>query len=140
MTTQVRLRDLMPRGHEYMAIDDRLSALFGAEQTSLLAIGVSSGDVFRSDVLQRIRRLTEAVQQLPGVIPSRVMSIASPRVKALTASSDGVRVAPLLEEIPEDPAQVRALRERVFSYPMYIGTLVTVSSRSSASESRRGAQ
>jgi len=105
-----------------MAIDDRLSALFGAEQTSLLAIGVSSGDVFRSDVLQRIRRLTEAVQQLPGVIPSRVMSIASPRVKALTASSDGVRVAPLLEEIPEDPAQVRALRERVFSYPMYIGT------------------
>ena len=46
VTTQVRLRDLMPRGHAYMAIDDRLSALFGAEQTSLLAIGVSSGDVF----------------------------------------------------------------------------------------------
>ncbi|HME69447.1 MAG TPA: hypothetical protein VKM54_06215 [Myxococcota bacterium] len=81
-----------------MAIDDRLSALFGAEQTSLLAIGVSSGDVLR-----RIQRRTEAVQRLPGVIPSSVMS-TSPRVKALTASSDGVRVAPLLEEIPEDPA------------------------------------
>ncbi|HTF33559.1 MAG TPA: MMPL family transporter [Myxococcota bacterium] len=129
VTTQVRLRDLMPRGHAYMAIDDRLSALFGAEQTSLLAIGVQSGDVFTSDMLRRIQRLTEQVERLPGVIPSSVMSLASPRVKALTASSDGVRVAPLLEAIPEDPVQLRALRERVFSYPMYIGTLVTPDGR-----------
>jgi predicted RND superfamily exporter protein len=129
VTTQVRLRDLMPQGHAYMKIDDRLSALFGADQTSLLAIGVSSGDVFTSDVLHRIQRLTEAVQRLPGVIPSSVMSIAAPRVKALTADPDGVRIAPLLEEIPEDPTQLRALRERVFSYPMYIGNLVTANGR-----------
>jgi len=129
VTTEVRLRDLMPRGHAYMAIDDRLSARFGAEQTALLAIGVSSGDIFQGDVLRRIRRLTEGVEQLPGVIPGSVMSIASPRVKALTSSSDGVRVAPLLEEIPDDPAQLHALRERVFSYPMYVGTIVTPDGR-----------
>jgi hypothetical protein len=52
----------MPQHHAYMAIDDRLSALFGAEQTSLLAIGVSSGHIFRSDVLRRIQRLTQEVE------------------------------------------------------------------------------
>lgn len=125
LETQVSVRDLTPRGHPYMQIDDRLSALFGAEQTSVLAVGVAEGDVFRPDVLARIERLTRAVEALPEVVPSSVLSLASPRVVVLDPTPDGVRVAPLMEEVPRDPAALRALRDRVFSHPQYVGNLVT---------------
>ena len=127
---EVKLADEVPRGHPYTQIDDRLAARLGAAQTSILAIGVREGDVFTPATLRRIQRLTEAVSRLPGVEPTSVLSLASPRVKSIAAEGDSVRVEPLLPaEVPEDPAALRALRERVFSYPMYVGTLVSPDAR-----------
>ena len=127
---EVKLADEVPRGHPYTQIDDRLAARLGAAQTSMLAIGVREGDVFTPATLRRIQRLTDAVAKLPGVVPTSVLSLASPRVKAITAEADSVRVEPLLgAEVPEDPAALAALRERVFSYPMYVGTLVSPDAR-----------
>ncbi len=125
LETQVSVRDLTPRGHPFMRIDDRLSELFGAEQTSLLALGVAQGDVFTTEALVRIERLTRAVEALPAVVPSSVFSLASPRVKALDSTPDGVHIAPIMDEVPREPAALRALRAKVFSYPQYVGNLVT---------------
>jgi len=127
---EVKLADEVPRGHPYTQIDDRLAAKLGAAQTSILAIGVREGDVFTPATLRRIQRLTEAVARLPGVVPNSVLSLASPRVKSIASEGDSVRVEALLPaEVPEDPAALRALRERVFSYPMYVGTIVTPDAR-----------
>ena len=127
---EVKLADEVPRGHPYTQIDDRLAARLGAAQTSILAIGVREGDVFTPATLRRIQRLTDAVERLPGVVPSSVLSLASPRVKSIASDGDSVHVDPLLPaDVPEDPAALRALRERVFSYPMYVGTIVTADAR-----------
>jgi hydrophobe/amphiphile efflux-3 (HAE3) family protein len=126
---QVNLRELVPQDHPYMAIDDRLRDEFGAGQTALLAIGVAEGDVFTAPMLERIQRLTAAVEALPGVQPASVLSLAAPRAKALTPEPDGVRVAPLLDGLNGAPASLRALRDTVFSHPMYVGHLVSRDAR-----------
>jgi hydrophobe/amphiphile efflux-3 (HAE3) family protein len=125
----VNLRDLMPQGHPYRGIDDRLRDDFGAGQTALLAVQVAQGDVFTAETLRRVERLTAAVEELPGVEPSSVLSLASRRAKAFVADPDGVRIEPLLGEVSSDPAALRALRETVFSHPAYVGHLVAPDGR-----------
>jgi hypothetical protein len=127
---EVRLADEVPRDHPYTRIDDRVAEALGLEQTSLLAISVRHGDVFTPATLARIRRLTDGVAALPGVVPSSVLSLTSPRAKAITGDADGVHVEPLVPfAIPSAPEALRALRERAFSFPMYVGTIVTPDAR-----------
>jgi len=122
---RVDLRDLMPRGHPYMEIDERLREEFGAGLTAVIAVGVREGDVYRPEVLRKVARLTEGVAAIPGVLPGSLMSLTSPHVKALVPEDGAVRVAPLLEELPETPEALAALRAAVAAHPMYLGTIVT---------------
>ena len=123
---RVSLRDLTPRGHAYRAIDDALSENFGAGQTALLAIGVEQGDVFTPETLARIARLTSAVEELPGVVPDSVLSLASPLARQVSSGPDGVQIGPLMDGVPADP---KALRAAVFAQPAYVGLLVTQDGR-----------
>ena len=64
---QVDLDDLMPRGHPYRLIDDRLREEFGAGQTAMIAIGVREGDVFTpGHRCARIQRLTRGRRGAAG--------------------------------------------------------------------------
>jgi len=127
---EVRLADEVPYDHPYTAIDRRLDAALGLAQTSLIALSVAEGDVFTPDVLARVRRITEAVEALPGVVPDSVLSLASPRAKAVSGDGEELRVEALVpDEIPGDPAALAALRERALSHPMYVGTIVAADGR-----------
>lgn len=123
---EVRLSDEVPRGHPYTLIDDRLGERLGAHQTAIVAIGVRSGDVVNADTLARIRRLTDGVAKIEGVVPSSVLSLTAPSVRAVAAEGDAVLVASLIPaEIPTDAASLAALRASILSYPMYVGSIVT---------------
>jgi predicted RND superfamily exporter protein len=127
---EVRLADEVPHDHPYTAIDRRLDEALGLAQTSLIGMAVAEGDVFTPDALARLRRIGEAVEALPGVVPDSVLSLASPRTKAISADGDLVRVEPLVpDEIPSDPAALAALRERALAHPMYVGTIVAADAR-----------
>jgi len=126
---EVRLRDEVPGGHPYMVIDNRLVARLGTQQTSLIAVGVREGDVFNPDTLGRIKRLTEGVSGIPGVVPSTILSLASENAKEISGTNDDVQVRPLMTTVPSDPDQLAQLRASVFSYPMYVGSLVTTDAR-----------
>lgn len=122
---EVRIADEVPHDHPYTAIDWRLEEALGLAQTSMIGLAPAHGDVFTADTLASIRRITEAVEALPGVVPGSVLSLTARGAKAITADGDQVLVEPLVpEEIPNDPAALQALRERVFSHRMYVGTLV----------------
>jgi len=126
---EVKLEDYVPHGHPYMAIDERLRARLGSQQTSLIAIGVHEGDIFNPDTLRRIQRLTEGVAKIPGVVPSTILSLAAGNAKAISGTGDEVRVEPLMSTIPRDTRGLAELRKTVFSYPMYVGSLVTRDAR-----------
>jgi len=123
---EVRLSDEVPAGHPYTQIDDRLGERLGAHQTAIVAIGVRGGDVVNPDTLARIRRLTDGIAKIPGVVPSSVLSLTAPHVKAVLAEGETVRVEALVPTpVPSDAASLRRLRERILSFPMYVGTIVT---------------
>jgi len=112
---RVDLRDLMPRGHPYMEIDERLRDDFGAGLTAVIAIGARDGDVYDPAILAKVGRLTEGVAALPGVVPGSVLSLTSPNAKALHAEDGAIRVAPLVERLPETPAELEAIVLRLLA-------------------------
>jgi hypothetical protein len=127
---EVRLSDQLPAGHPYTEIDDQLGARLGIAQTAIVAVGVRDGDVVTPETLAKIRRITDGMGQLPGLVPSSVLSLTAPRVKAVTGDGESVRVESLVPaEVPDDPAALAALRARILSYPMYVGTIVTPDAR-----------
>src|SRR5512139_4131079 len=64
---------LLPEGDEDRRFYDRARQLFGNDEFVLLM--VEADDVFTTDVLDRVARITGAVSALPGV--RRVVSLAS---------------------------------------------------------------
>jgi hydrophobe/amphiphile efflux-3 (HAE3) family protein len=127
---EVRLSNEVPHDHPYTAIDRRLDEALGLAQTSLLGIAVAEGDVFTPDTLARLRRITDAVEALPGVVPDSVLSLTAPRAKAVVSDGDLLEVSPLVPDpIPQDAEALAALRERALAHPMYVGTILAADAR-----------
>jgi predicted RND superfamily exporter protein len=121
---EVRLSDEVPKGHPYTLIDDRLGERLGAHQTAIVAIGALLGDVLNPDTLARIRRLTDGVARIEGVVPSSVLRLTAPHVKSVAAEGGcGARRVADPAEVPSDAASLTALRARILSLPMYVGTI-----------------
>lgn len=127
---EVKLSDEVPADHPYTHIDDRLGERLGVHQTAIVAIGVRDGDVVNPVTLGKIRRITDGMARLPGLVPSSVLSLTAHNVKAVAADGDAVRVEALVPaDVPGDPAALAKLRADVLSYPMYVGTIVTPDAR-----------
>ncbi len=100
--------------------------LFGYYE--MVFVGLTEADVFTTEGLERIRELTRRLEDVEGV--RRVLSLSNaPGVR----NDDGdVRVAAAFDEVPDDPAELAAIRERVLADPMHVGNLVASSGRAAA--------
>src|SRR5688500_3246132 len=58
--------DLLPTDHPYIRIHDRFWKTFGGANVVLVSVEVSEGDIFNVPVLEKIKKLTEMIEQTPG--------------------------------------------------------------------------
>ncbi|MGB2985709.1 MAG: MMPL family transporter [Phycisphaerae bacterium] len=113
----------IPDNHFALALKEHVDDLFGLREP--IAIGVirdESGGVFNPDTLRLIQNLTRAIQELPGIGPDDVLSIATESGVYFEDGEPGFD--PLLRSVPEDPEGLEALKEDILGYELYRGTLV----------------
>jgi hypothetical protein len=88
------LAEMSPANHPYTKLEEKLEYAFGG--TNLITIGliVDRGDIFDKRILAKIYRITQALKELRGVVPYRILSIASRKFKYayLTVDPDGIEV------------------------------------------------
>ena len=82
---------------------------------------VSAKDVFSSDTLHYVDRLTRRFQQRAEFM--RVRSLTN--VAVVRASPDGIETGPLTEHMPETRAELDAMRKVVFSSSLLLRRLVS---------------
>lgn len=99
-------RRILAQTENQQAYQHRMERLFGGDHTCFIALHPPAGDCFSPPVLEKIARLTTALEQLPGV--AAVTSLT--HVGTIRGSVDGLEVRPLIEEIPHDPAALAELR------------------------------
>ncbi len=101
---------------------------FGDDEVYVIAM--ESEDVFTADNLSRLRRLSEAIERLPGV--RRVQSIVDVTSFRWDPAEQWIEVRPLVEDIPSDPAELAELRSRALASPLYRRSLVSADGRAAA--------
>lgn len=86
------LSTIAPQKHPYVKLQREMERDFGG--TNLVSIGlvVDEGDIFDKNTLAKVYRITEGLKELRGVVPYRILSIASRKLKYVytTIDPDGI--------------------------------------------------
>jgi len=102
---------------------------FGDDEVYVVAMETED-DVFRREHLERLRRVNDAIARLPEV--RRVQSLADVTAFRWVPEEDWIDVGPFIEEIPDDPAVLAALRREALEHPLYRRSLVSADGRTAA--------
>ncbi len=124
---EVILQDMFPFTHPYLHLHGRFSEVFGGGgSTVVIAVKAKNGDIFTSERLTRIQKMTEELELWDEVYRSLTVSIASRSTKKIQTKKKGeISVEPLMwPDVPQTEQAMEQLKKDVFSNPAYNGSLV----------------
>lgn len=121
---------LLPEDDPDRRFYEHIRRVFGSEDVVMLALASDDtrNGIFTIDMIARVGRITEQLQELPGV--DRVQSLAT--APNLRADADSLDVSTLSEQVAQDPSVLVGLREAVMANPVYGGNLVSRDGRVAA--------
>jgi predicted RND superfamily exporter protein len=119
---------LLPRGDPATAVYRRAVRDFGDDQVYVIAM--QTDELFTAENLRALRRISDAISRLDGV--RSVQSLVEVTSFRYVASDQWIEVRPFIEDVPEDPRALAALRERALRDPLYRRTLVSEDGRTAA--------
>jgi predicted RND superfamily exporter protein/outer membrane lipoprotein-sorting protein len=123
---------ILPHAHPFVSATDRVEQVFGSKYMVIIGITPKEGNAFSPPVLARVQRITAAILDLPGVVKGNVLSVAARKAKQIIGTDDGMEVRPLLEMMPQTPAEIAALRQAIRANPVYLNSIVSGDERTLA--------
>lgn len=104
---------------------------FGEDEVIVVSLKVPKGDVFNPATLQKLQRITQAIERFPKELGvDRVVSLTN--VDDVWGSDDGFTTAPLISGIPDDPVELGKIKARALANPLYRRNLVGESAQAAA--------
>jgi predicted RND superfamily exporter protein len=112
--------DLLPQGHEYIKLHNRIRSQFGGANSVVMVLQVREGDIFTPQTLQKIRDITDELYFIPAVDRFKITSIALKKMMLMEAISGGSRAVPLMwPEVPKTQEEATELREKIYGSFFY---------------------
>ena len=119
MDFYTQFMELFPKNHPYVKIHKKYMEYFGGANTATLVLEVKEGTVYNKATLEKIQRIQEAAERIPGANPFQIFSIASKRVQRTEAIAGGIYMSPIMNKVPENDAEMFNLKAKVFSSEAY---------------------
>jgi uncharacterized protein len=119
----------IPPGHPYVIIGHRVEKLFGGKYMTVIGFYPRTGTIYTPSILGKVKRITDKLEQMPGVKPGSVVSLMSPRVKDYHSTEDALEITPLADKVPETEAEIEKFRARVLANETITGLLVAADGR-----------
>src|SRR4030066_1444575 len=116
---------LLPQDHPYFKLNNEIEKQFGGSRVVLIGVASKDGDIFNPSDIEKIRKINEEVKTLPGILENNVVSIADRKGKVVKAEGDSLEINGLLEGIEYTPDGMAKLKERVYSNPAFINSLIS---------------
>jgi hypothetical protein len=118
--------DLLPRDHPFIRVHNEFWKTFGGANVVLISVEAADGDIFNPAVLEKVKKLTEMVERIPGANNYQIFSIARQKVKDVRATAWGIEVEPVMwPDVPRSPAEMERLKSIVYANPTIVGRLVS---------------
>lgn len=122
----------LPQNHPLIKIENQITQVFGGARIVEIAVIPKQGGIFQPAVLAKIQRITDAVESLPGVVRSNVLSIMAQRAKAIRGTEDAMEVQQLMGDISDSPEAMQELKDRIAGQPFYTPLIVSKNGEAAA--------
>ena len=120
--------DLLPQDHPYIQLHNEIRDTFGGANNVIVAITVDEGSIFSNDILDRIHRITLAVDAVDGINHSLVTSLTHRNVRKVWLSGEGtVKSSTYYDPLKGgySTAELEGIRGDVQADPRVFGLLVS---------------
>ena len=119
--------DLLPQGHDYIQAYNQHRETFGGANIITLVLQVKEGDIFNTETLNKVRYVTDQVDQINGVDHNQVASISHVKIRNVKTLPGGmVRSYPVLPvDIPTDPKELETLKFEMFNNDIVLNKYVS---------------
>ena len=124
--------DQIPPRHPMVVVGKRIEKLFGGKFVTVVGFYPKTGTVYTPATLAKLKRVTSAVERLPGIKSGSVLSLMSSRVKDIQSGQESLEIQPLAEAVPQTDAEMAAFRERVKRNSLLTSLLVSDDGRATA--------
>src|SRR5512139_129180 len=119
--------DLLPQDHPYVKIHNKYSGTFGGANNINIMIQVKDGSIFNVETLNKIWKMTEALDRVYGVNHNQIDSIAHRTVRYLKVAAGGtMRAQPVMLQPVESPEDAANIRRIVHNAENIYGLLVSL--------------
>jgi predicted RND superfamily exporter protein len=119
--------DLLPQNHPYIQLHNEIRDVFGGANVVLLCLAVEQGDIFTTEVLDTLHRITQDVDLLPGVDHNQLASLTHQKIRKIWITETGTVLSePFYNPLkpPQSEEALAALRQDVVASPQVYGRLV----------------
>ena len=120
--------DLLPQEHTYIELHNEIKESFGGANVIIVGVEVESGDIFTNEALEKIHRITMAVDSLPGINHNLVASVTHRNSRKVWMTPEG-NVNSKSYYDPQggviNPEALTKLRSDVIADPRVYGPLVS---------------
>lgn len=117
--------DLLPTNHPYVQVNDKYKQDYGGSNVVSIMVEVDEGDILRPEILKKIKAITEETALIPGADPFQVTSLATKKLKSITASTMGIETKPLMwPDLPASQKEIDDLRHNIVNSPLTYGAYV----------------
>ena len=121
-----------PQKHAYVETTNLLDKVFGGKNYTVIGIVPKQGDIYQPQVLAKIQRIQEGIEQLPEAVRHNILSLAARKIKSIKGGAEGMEVRPMMETVPQTPAEIAQLKATVAAMPIYINSLVSPDGKAAA--------
>ncbi len=121
-----------PQKHAYVATTNQLDKIFGGRNYTMIGIVPKQGDIYQPEILAKIKRIQQQVELLPHAVRHNVLSLAAQKVKAIRGGAEGMEVRPMMETVPQTPAEIEKFKAAVASMPFYANALISPDGKAAA--------
>lgn len=123
---------MMPQSHPFVSTSTQVEHVFGSKHVVVIGITPKEGDIYQQAVLEKVQKISAAFLKVPGVVKENLLSLSAKRAKNITGKAEGLEVHPLMATIPTNSTQMSALRMAVEKNPVYLNTIVSKDSKTTA--------
>jgi len=115
----VDTKRMEPWNHPYTRTSAEIERVFGLDKVVVIGITSKQGDVYQPRVLDKVKRINDAIALVPGAISANILSLAAPKAKSVIGTDDGMVVRRLMEAVPRSEKDLERLKHEVRAMPVY---------------------
>jgi uncharacterized protein len=118
--------DLLPTTHAYVKIHEEFRRSFGGSNVISIMVSVEDGDIFKTDILSKVKKITTDLEQVHAVNQFQIISLASKKLREIEASTESIDSRPVMwPGIPKTPEEMERLKSSVLNNSLIYGAYVS---------------